>query len=85
MEQQLILSLAHYPEIIKQATEKYDPSKVANYLFELAQLFNDYYHTTSILRSTSVERSAKIILIKSVAQTLKNGLAILGIQIVDRM
>ncbi|MCK4554524.1 arginine--tRNA ligase, partial [Candidatus Parcubacteria bacterium] len=50
-EHGLIMKLARYPDVVKKAGENYDPSEIAKYLFDLAQLFNDYYHSVPILKS----------------------------------
>ncbi len=84
-EHQLVLELAKFPEVLQKAAEKYDPSLAAKYLFDLAQLFNDYYHAVPILKAEEDIKLARLALIASVAQVLKNGLNILGIDTVDRM
>lgn len=84
-EQFLLLKLAKYPEIIKLAGDSYDPSIIAKYLFELVQMFNDYYHETNILKSEKKDRMARIILIKAIAQVLENGYNVLGIKRIEEM
>lgn len=85
MEKQLILKLARYEEIVALAAEKYNPSEVAKYLFELVQLFNDYYHKTNILKAEEVTRRARLALTKAIAQVLDNGFNILGLKTVEEM
>ena len=77
--------MAKYPEIIKRAGEKYDPSEIAKYLFELAKNFNDYYHSVQILKADEKEKKSRLTLIFNIRQVLKNGLNILGIKAVDEM
>ncbi len=84
-EHELIIKMAKYPEIIKKAGNNYNPSEVAKYLFELAQITNDYYHATPILKSDEELRSARILLIESVNQIIKNGLGLLGIEVLNEM
>jgi len=84
-EKELLLKLARYPEVIKIAGEKYNPSEVTKYLFELVQLFNDYYHGTSILKSEPKVRRARLALVKAIAQVLINGFEVLGLKIVEEM
>jgi arginyl-tRNA synthetase len=84
-EKELLLKLARYPEIIKVAGEKYNPSEVTKYLFELVQLFNDYYHSVSILKSEPKVRRARLALVKAIASVLGNGFEILGMKIVEEM
>ena len=84
-EYKLIIKMAKYPEIIKRAGEKYDPSEIAKYLFELAKNFNDYYHSIQILKANEKEKKSKLTLIYSIRQILKNGLNILGIKAINEM
>lgn len=84
-EKALLLKLAKYPEIIATATNKYNPSELTKYLFELTQLFNDYYHEINILKAESPVRRARLELIKSLAQVLNNGFSILGLQVLEEM
>lgn len=84
-ETALILKMAKYPEAVKSAGEALDPSVIARYLFDLAQLFNDYYHSVPILKSDEETRKARLDLADTAGQVLENGLAILGIQILEEM
>jgi arginyl-tRNA synthetase len=84
-EKTLLIKAARYPEIIATAGEKYNPSEVAKYLFELTQLVNDYYHEVNILKSAPKIKQARLALIKTIAQVLKNGLDILGIKALEEM
>ncbi len=84
-EKDLLLKIARYPELIKIAGDKYNPSEVAKYLFELVQLFNDYYHGINILKAEPKIRRARLALIKAVAQVLNNGFSILGLKVVEEM
>jgi len=81
----LILKLAKYPEAVARAGENYDPAEIAKYLFELAQSFNDYYHSVPVLQAEEETRKARLVLIKSVSQVIKNGLDLLGIETVEEM
>jgi len=84
-EHNLIMRLAKYPETVEKAGQNYDPSEVAKYLFDLAKEFNDYYHHVPILKAEEKIREARLTLINSVAQILKNGLELLGIETVEKM
>jgi len=81
----LINKLAQYPEIVKSAGKNYDPSEIAKYLFELAQEFNDYYHSVPVLKVDFEVKHARLALISAVKQTVKNGLKLLGIETVEEM
>lgn len=84
-EQQLLLQLARFPEATKQAAEIYNPSVVAKYLFDLAQLYNDYYHTTPVLQAEPAERAFRLQLSGAVATVLARGCTVLGFRVVERM
>jgi len=81
----LIMKLAQFPEVIERAAETFLPSHLANYLYELAKEVNHYYETNPVLKSGIEIRSARLTLIKAVAETLKSGLNLLGIQTLERM
>ncbi|MFA5155111.1 MAG: arginine--tRNA ligase [Patescibacteria group bacterium] len=84
-EKALLLALARYPEVIAQAGTTYRPSELTQYLFELVQLSNDYYHETNILKAASRERRARLALIAAVTQVLQNGFTVLGLRILEKM
>lgn len=84
-EFEIIMKLAKYPEIISRAGKNYDPSEIAKYLFELAQIFNDYYHAVPILKAEEEIKTARLSLISAVNQTIVNGLNLLGIKIIPKM
>jgi arginyl-tRNA synthetase len=84
-EIELIKKLAIYPEIIDTAGKDYDPSEIAKYVYELAQLLNDYYHAVPVLQAEEEIKNARLALLSSVAQIIKNGLALLGIETVEEM
>lgn len=84
-EKELLIRMAKYPEVVASAGEKYSPSEVTRYLFELVQLFNDYYHEINILKAEPRVRKARLALIKAVAQVLHNGFDILGLKALEEM
>ena len=81
----LVNKLAKYPEIVAMAGKNYDPSELAKYLFELAQEFNDYYHSAPVLKAKPPVRQARLALIVAVKQVIANGLNLLGIETVEEM
>jgi arginyl-tRNA synthetase len=84
-EIELIKKMAIYPEIIEAAGKNYDPSEIAKYVYELAQLLNDYYHAVPVLAAEEETKNARLALLSSIAQVIKNGLSLLGIEVVDEM
>lgn len=84
-EKELIIKLAQFPEIVAEVAEAFEPSRLAQYLFELAKIFSGYYQTVPVINSEARVKEARLALIISVRQTLVNGLALLGIETVERM
>ena len=84
-EHNLIMKLAKYPEEVKGAGENYNPAEIAKYLFELAQEFNNYYHSVPVLKAKEEVRVARLALINAVSQVIANGLKLLGIEAVEEM
>lgn len=81
----LVMKLAQYSDAISKAGLDRDPSVIARYLFELAQLFNDYYHDTNIMKAEESVRNARLSLVLSVQQVFKNGFSILGLTYLEEM
>jgi arginyl-tRNA synthetase len=84
-EKQLLLQLSAYPIATRAAVETYDPSKIAKYLFELAQTFNAFYEHCPVVKSSGQEQLFRVQLLQKVLQVMKHGLTILGIKTVDKM
>lgn len=77
--------IENYPEKIKDAADKYEPSIIARYLVDLAQAFNKFYHDNPILGSEGEIKEARTALVYSVKLILKSGLKLLGIQAPEQM
>jgi arginyl-tRNA synthetase len=77
--------LAEFPEAIEAATRDLAPHIVAFYLRDLAAVFHSYYNSTPILDNDTTVREARLSLVASVQQVLRNGLALLGVSAPDRM
>ncbi len=87
-EKQLAMKLSFFPEIVAIAGKIYQPSEIARYIYEVAQLFNDYYHSTPILHDADVNIAlvkARLDLCNSVAIVIEKALNLLGIEIVEEM
>ena len=84
-EHDLILKLSKYNETTIKAGDKYNPSLLAKYLFELAQLTNDYYHSTPILKEKNNLLHTRLALITAINQIINNGLSLLGIATTKEM
>ena len=77
--------LYRFPEIVERAGEEYEPHYIATYLFELAQAFNSYYGNNKIADKTDENAPYKVALTEAVAQIIKNGLNLLGIESPERL
>ncbi len=84
-EKQLLVKMARFSEIIELSAQKYNPSELTKYLFELTKIFNDYYHETNILKAEKKIMLARIQLVKAFTIVLSSGLSILGLPSLDEM
>ena len=85
-ERALILSLAQYPDTIRQAAEMLSPALVANYLYELVKQFNSMYQQLPILGSTDeAVKSFRVALTLKVGEVIKHASNLLGIEVPERM
>lgn len=82
---QLIKLIYEFPETIKEAGEKYEPSVVTRHIVDIAQAFNKFYHDEHILVENEDEKIAKIALVLAAKAAIKNGLALLGIKAPEKM
>ncbi|NCJ07058.1 arginine--tRNA ligase [Synechococcales cyanobacterium C] len=73
------------PEIVQQVALELLPNRLCQYLFELSQKFNQFYDRAPVLSAAEPQRTTRLVLCDRTAQTLKLGLALLGIQVVERM
>ncbi len=85
-EVELIQKISEYAAVVEQAGKDYSPSGIANYCYELTKAFNQFYHDYSILGAdTESEKAFRLVLAANVAKTIKNGMALLGIEVPERM
>ncbi len=85
-EEGLVQLLSEFDHVVKQAGTEYNVSLVANYIYDLAKEYNQFYHDFTILREeNSGLRDFRLILSKNVAHTIKKGMALFGIDVPDRM
>ena len=82
----LIQKLNDFGAAVAQAGIDYSPSGIANYCYELTKEFNQFYHDYSILNAdTEAEKITRLMIAKNVAKVIKNGMALLGIEVPERM
>ena len=85
-EKQLLLTLARFPEVTEEAAQSYDPSRIAHYVFDLAQTFNAFYHDCPVLQAEDAAvRDFRLHLISTTAAIMSKGLFLLGMKTVEEM
>ena len=86
IERELGTELLRFPQAIIKAYETQRPNVIADYLFDTAKLFNNFYNSKSILKEENkAVMDARILLAEKTANIIKEGLSLLGINTVDRM
>jgi len=82
----LIHAIYNFPKIVSAAAETYSPALIANYVYELAKEYNQFYHDYPILKEANTDvRAFRILLSKHTAQVIRTGLDLLGIESPERM
>jgi arginyl-tRNA synthetase len=85
-ETELVQKMNEFGTAVEQAGTDYSPSGIANYCYELTKEFNQFYHDYSILNADNAqEKIVRLVLAKNVAKIIKNGMALLGIEVPERM
>ena len=85
-EVELIQKMSEFGAAVEQAGKDYSPSGIANYCYELTKVFNQFYHDYSILNEPDEQKKAvRLMLAKNVAKIIKSGMALLGIEVPERM
>ena len=82
-EIKLIKKILAFPEVVEKSAEKLNPSFIANYSFQLAQSFNEFYHSNKVIGEK--EEAFRIKLVEAFRNTLKNSLYLLGIEVMEEM
>ena len=86
VERELIIQLSEYENVVRTAAEKYDPSEVASYVYNIAKLYNKFYHELPILNAgTEDEKKLRIVLSNQTGIVLKKGMKLLGIDVPEKM
>ncbi len=84
-EFEVIKTLAAFPDTVKDAADKYEPSYIARYAVDLAQKFNKFYFDCKILTAEEGVKDFRFELTKATLRTLENALGLLGIGVPDKM
>ncbi|KAA5533578.1 arginine--tRNA ligase [Taibaiella lutea] len=86
LEKDLLLQIEQYPAILEQAAKEYNPASLCNYAFRIAQTFNSFYAQHSIANAESEEKKQlRLMLATMTANTLQNVMALLGIEVPNKM
>jgi arginyl-tRNA synthetase len=85
-EEGIIQMLVNYPATIKEAGARFSPALIANYIYDLVKEYNQFYHDFSILKEEdTATRNFRLVLSAAVAKVIKSGMALLGIEVPERM
>ena len=85
-EVRLVKLLASYPQKVSEAAEALSPAVLANFSYDLAKEFNQYYHDTPVLKEPDAGLLAmRLSLLGTIARVLRSAMGILGIELPERM
>lgn len=79
----LVKKISEFPEVVELAQKDLNPALIANYSFELAQKFNEFYHSCPVIGDKS--EAFRLMLVNSFRTTIKNSLYLLGIEVMEEM
>ncbi|MEO8795687.1 MAG: arginine--tRNA ligase [Daejeonella sp.] len=86
VERDLLVTLNKYPEVIKIAARDHSPALIANFTYELAKLYNKFYHEETILKAEDEEvKMFRLELSSATASVIKKSMRLLGISVPDKM
>ncbi len=86
LEKELIVALAKYPDVVQSAASEYSPAMIANYIYELAKLYNKFYHEESILKAEDLKvKNFRLDLSAAASAVIRKGMKLLGIRVPERM
>ena len=85
-ETSLVRMMYEFPDVIEESARTLNPSLVANYLYDLAKEFNQFYHDYSILSADQPEQVAlRVLLVEQIGGVIASGMHLLGIEVPERM
>jgi arginyl-tRNA synthetase len=85
-ERDLIQALANYPAIIEASAKEFSPAQLANYAYDIAKLYNKFYHEETILKAEDENvKGFRLQLSASAARIISESMNLLGIQVPERM
>jgi arginyl-tRNA synthetase len=84
-EQELVIALNNYPQALEASAKDHSPAQLSAYLYELAKLYNKFYHEAPILKAGHEVKQFRLKLSFVTAQVIKKGMLILGIEVPEKM
>jgi arginyl-tRNA synthetase len=84
LERELALSLLRYPEAVAQALKTYRPNALCDHLFDMANRVNRFYHDLPVIQGGEA-RASRLALVEASRITLRHGLNLIGLSVLDRM
>ena len=84
-EKSLALHLLQYPNAVQRAGDLCKPSVLADYLYQLSQLYSSFYQSSPVLKADLAVRDCRIRLCDAVSKVLRGGLTLLGIPTPERI
>ncbi len=84
-EQVLAKALLQFEDVVVEVEQGLLPNRLCQYLFELSQKFNQFYDRCSVLQAEEPQRTSRLLLCDTTARTIKQGLSLLGIPVLERM
>jgi arginyl-tRNA synthetase len=84
-EHDLILELAKFSEVLEKAARSYNPAVLADYLYNLAKIFSDFYRDVQVIKADPETKKARVALISAVKIVLEKGLNLLGMAAPEEM
>ena len=85
-ELSLVKLLSQFPEVVERAAKNYSPNLICNFLFELAQGFNNFYELLPVLKAKTEDlKKSRLALVVGASQVIQNGLNLLGIESLEKM
>ncbi len=85
IERKLAIKISRFPAAVRAAAENYRPNILADYLYDLAQIYSSFYQNVPFLKAKEGVRESRIRLCRVTAQILKQGLSLLGIETRERI
>jgi len=85
IEYKLIKKISEFPQVIASAEKNLSPNLVANYSFQLAQLFNEFYHSCPVIKAEKSIQDFRLKLVDAFRKTIKKSLNLMGIDVLEEM